>query len=360
MVTTIIKASGILDGAKATALVAEMSAGTVYTIDFSEVTDINFAALRILLRCRQSGMSFAIINACDEVAAKFEDSGVSTFINISRKARKLDINQYSAFGEGYLSKALNSADGDSMLKLYGPMVAKDLVIREKMIARAVLRFGLNTPLAGAFYEHEDCSAIDFERIEGKRSFSRIISEEPERLEEITVRFAKMCKQLHSTQCDTAMFDDRIFFYRNAVAACKDISDELKAKAMEFIDNVPAETTCLHGDLQLSNIINDGKDDYWIDLADFGYGYHMLDLGMWYFLSKLNPERLTQHIFHLSKAQMDRIWDIFVREYFGAESEAQKEEVQRMVEPYAALHMIYLGSTFGFEPGMTDYIAHILL
>ena len=360
MVTTILKASGSLDGAKTAALVAEMTAGTIYSIDFSEVTDINFAGLRALLRTRQSGMSFSVINACDDVAAKFEDSGVSSFINVSRKAKAIDLTQYDAFGEGYLSKALNSADGDSMLKLYGPMVAKDLVIREKMIARAVLRFGLNTPLAGSYYECGDSSAIDFERIEGKRSFSRIISEEPERLEEITVRFAAMCKQLHSTQCDTAMFDDRTIFYRNAVANCKDISDELKAKALEFVDNIPAATTCLHGDLQLSNIINDGKEDYWIDLADFGYGYPMLDLGMWYFLSKLNPERLTQHIFHLSKVQMDAIWDIFAREYFGADTDAKKEEVQRMVEPFAALHMIYLGSTFGFEPGMTDFIAHILL
>lgn len=351
----IIKAKGSLDGKGADSLVAAMAIDACSTLDFDEVSDINFAALRSMLRSRRNGLKFNIINVSDNVAEKFEDSGVSVFITICRKPKPLNIKDYEEFGAGYLSKAYNSADGDSMLKVYGPMVPESVAIREKTLSRAVMVFGIPTPLVGSYYKDGEMKGLDFERIPGKRSFSRIISDEPDRLEEITVKFAKMCKELHSTECDTEIFPDRASFYRKAVNDCKELSEEQKEEVYRFIDSIPRATTCLHGDMQLSNVISDGKDDLWIDLSDFSYGNPMMDMGMWYFLSMLNPERLCQHIFHLSKEQMSRIWDIFVEEYFGADTPSKKEEVIRMVEPYAALHMIYLGSTYCFEPFMLPYI-----
>jgi len=316
---------------------------------------VNFAAMRILLRFRQAGHKFRIMNADPQVAEKFEDSGVSTFIDICRKPKKLDMSKYEEFGASFLSRAYNSEDGDSMIKIYGQRVPKWMVAQEKAVARAVMVFGIPTPLVGSLYESEDSSALDFERIEGKRSFSRIIAEEPERLEEMSRRFARMCKQLHSTECDTAVFSDKSIYYRMAVDRCKEFSAEEKKKVLAFIDSVPQVTTCLHGDMQPSNVVTNGIDDLWIDLSDFGYGNPMFDMGMWYFLSLLNTEQRSQDLFHLGLADMKRIWDFFIDEYYGADTPEKKEEATARIEPFAALHMLYLGATYGFEPGMTDFI-----
>ena len=356
----IICVSGVLDGCGADGIVAAMAAGDGFVLDFAGVGEIKFAALRALLRCRQAGKRFSIINAGTDVAERFEDSGVSSFITVTRRPKPLEIGKFDEFGAGFLSKAYNNGDGDSMIKVYNSRVPKQIVIQEKAVSRAVMLFGLPTPLVGSLYEDGEYMGIDFERIEGKRSFSRIISEEPGRLEEMTVRFARMCRKLHATQCDTNVFPDRTDFYRQAVMRCDAITDAEKARAMEFLDSVPVETTCLHGDMQLSNVITNGTDDLWIDLSDFGYGHHMLDMGMWYFLSMLNPEHLCQHIFHLSKAQMASVWDVFAGEYFDADTPDKKAGVIAEVEPYAALHMLYLGSNYGFEPGMLDFIRARLL
>lgn len=356
----IIYVSGVLDGCGADGIVAAMAAGDGFVLDFAGVGEIKFAALRALLRCRQAGKRFSIINAGTDVAERFEDSGVSSFITVTRRPKPLEIGKYDEFGAGFLSKAYNNGDGDSMIKVYNSRVPKQIVIQEKAVSRAVMLFGLPTPLVGSLYEDGEYMGIDFERIEGKRSFSRIISEEPGRLEEMTVRFARMCRKLHATQCDTNVFPDRTDFYRQAVMRCDAITDEEKARAMAFVDSLPVETTCLHGDMQLSNVITNGTDDLWIDLSDFGYGHHMLDMGMWYFLSMLNPEHLCQHIFHLSKAQMASVWDVFAGEYFDADTPDKKAGVIAEVEPYAALHMLYLGSNYGFEPGMLDFIRARLL
>lgn len=354
-----IRVIGVLDRPGAEALVAAIRQKENYTVDIAGVSEVKFAALRALMDVSRNERRICFLNACDAVAERFEDTGVSFYVDVCRKPKPLRVGEYDEFGAGFLSKAYNSEDGDSVMKVYGPRVPRWLVAHEKTIARAVMMFGIPTPLVGSLYEDAENTALDFERIEGKRSFSRIISEEPERMREITEKFARMCRQLHSTECDTKVFPDRKIFYRRAVGSCTAITEEERQKALAFIDNIPAATTCLHGDMQLSNTITDGTVDMWIDLSDFSYGSPLMDMGMWYFLSKLNPEHLCQSIFHLSKPQMAQIWDIFVEEYYGATTDAKKQEVERMILPYAALHMLYLGSMYRFEPGMLDFIRQIL-
>lgn len=355
-----LKINGVLDAQGVRGLETAMDADNIFTFDFAGVESVNFAALRALMRCRHNGLRFSIINAPDNVIELFEDTGVASFINICRRPKPMDISKYEEFGGGYLSRSFNSEDGDSMLKYYGQRVPAALVYQERYVARKVFLFGIPTPMVGAIHESDGNYAIDFERIEGKRSFSRVIADEPERLEEMTVKFANMCKELHSTPCDTNMFENRTGFYRKAIINCKNITDEEKEKFLAFVDSIPAATTCLHGDMQLSNVITTGKEDLWIDLSDFGYGNPMLDLGMWFFLSMLNDEKRIDQIFHMTKAQMVECWSIFAREYFGADTPEKQQEAISKVEPFAALHMLYLGSNYGFEPGMLDYVKAKLL
>jgi len=350
---------GKIGAQEAEALLSALSADNS-VIDFSDVSDVNFAALRCFLDARRAGKRFSIVNAADAVAEKFEDSGVGSVVNVSRKPKQLDMSRYEVFGESFLSKAYNSDDGDAMIKVYGGHFPARMVAQEKAMARAVMLFGLPTPLVGTLYTDGTNNALDYERIPGKRSFSRVISEEPERLEEMTVRFAAMCRQLHSTPCDTAVFPDRLNVYRSVVARCDRLTEAERAKIFAFIDSVPKATTCLHGDMQMSNVITSPRGDMWIDLSDFSYGAPMLDIGMWYFLSKLNPEERVQQLFHMGNAQMAQIWDIFAREYFDARTPEALAEAERRVQPYAALHMLYLCVNYWYEPGLFEFAHKVLI
>ena len=359
MSTNLLKPAGKIGAQEAEALLSAVSPADS-VIDFAEVNDINFAALRCFLDARRAGKRFSIVNAADAVAEKFEDSGVGAVVNVSRAPKPLDMSRYEVFGESFLSKAYNSEDGDAMIKVYGGHFPARMVAQEKAMARAVMLFGLPTPLVGTLWSDGTNNALDYERIPGKRSFSRVISEEPERMEEITVRFAAMCKQLHATPCDTAVFPARIDVYRSVIARCDRLTEEEKGRIYAFIDSVPEATTCLHGDMQMSNVITSARGDMWIDLSDFSYGNPMLDIGMWYFLSKLNPEERVQNLFHMGNAQMAQIWDIFAREYFDARTPEALAEVERKVQPFAALHMIYLCVNYWYEPGLFEYAHQVLL
>lgn len=358
--TSVFRPSGILDAAAAERLLDAAPADLSCIFDFSDVESVHFAALRRLMNARRAGRKFSIVNACDAVVERFTDSGVGTFIDVSRKPKPLDMSQYEEFGASFMSKSYNSFDGDAMIKVYGANASRELVVQEKATARAVMLFGIPTPLVGTLYEDGEKKALDFERIPGKRSLSRIMAEEPERTEEITRCFARMCRQLHATPCDPAIFRDRVQVHRQSVERCTAFTDQEKAPVLAFIDRIPAVTTCLHGDLQPSNVIRTPEgEDLWIDLGDFGYGHPLLDVAMLYFLTRLIDEGRAQHLFHMGLDELGRMWDIFADEYAEARSAEAKQAFEREVLPFAVLHMIYLGTEMGFVPGMTDQIRSML-
>ena len=357
---SVIKVEGSLDGAKVREIESTLDSKKVYTLDFDGVSDVNFAAMRGLLRCHQSGKHFFLINVNDTVAEKFEDSGVGYVLSFCRKPKKLDLSNYKGFGEGFLSSAYNSVDGDSMLKVYNSRVPQRLVAQEKNVARAALLMGIPTPLVGTLYSAGEYNAVDFERIEGKVSFARAIANNPERLEEIAIRFAKICKKLHTTECNTMLFNDRTIYFRQAVINDPEFNDEEKSKALAFLDSVPPATTCMHGDLQPGNVIMTPEGDMFIDMGDFGYGNPLLDVAMLYFQACINSEQLIMHLFHIHKEQMVRFWEIFAREYFDARTPEKLAEVDNIMRPYTALFMMYLGSTYGYEPHMPPFIRENLM
>jgi len=58
--------------------------------------------------------------------------------------------------------------------------------------------------------------------------------------------------------------------------------------------------------------------------------------------------------------MAKVWRIFIREYFGADTEEKYQTTIKEIECFGALHMLYLGSTYGFEGPMLDFIREKLL
>jgi len=77
--------------------------------------------------------------------------------------------------------------------------------REFLTARAVFEMGIPTPEPYQLVTDGQRRGVEYEVIRNKRSFTRIISQEPERLEEISLAFARMARELHATKADTSRF-----------------------------------------------------------------------------------------------------------------------------------------------------------
>lgn len=269
----------------------------------------------------------------------------------------VDMNDYEQSGDGFTAVSYNHKDGDRMMKLYAPFIPDTVPLQELTTARNVYDMGINTPRALRLVTDGDRNGVEFERIVGKQSFARAISNHPEDLEKYAVKFAEMCRKLHNTPCNTLKFKSERQFYMEILKSVTEFTDDEKEKIRRFVRSVPEAKTCLHGDMHIGNVITDGEREWWIDLADFRYGNPMFDMGMWNFLCNEISEELAFNLFHITKQSMQEVWRVFVREYFGT---SDYERIYSMVAPYTALRMMKFYSIHRTEPFMKDYVRKWLL
>lgn len=254
------------------------------------------------------------------------------------KPEMIDLNDYEESGGGYMGTSFNHKDGKRMMKLYETHVPYADIEREYKVSQEIKRLGLRVPIAYRMVTDGKRTGVEFERITPKRSFARAISQEPHNLEKYAILFAKKCKELHTTQCNTQFFDSASDFFIDVVKKTKILNAEEKSKVIDYIKSIPPATTCLHGDLHIGNIITDEEKEYWIDLADFKYGNPIFDFGVFYLVCNCNTEEMTQRLYHITNAQVHEMWGIFLREYVGPDVDI--DAFNKQCEPIAALIRIH--------------------
>ena len=260
-------------------------------------------------------------------------------------AREIDLREWVKSGEGHTADSFDHADGRTVLKLYYDFVPDDLIEQEQRVAQAAFRMGVPTPRPGELVRCGGRLGVTYERIVNKRSFARAISQEPERLEEFALRFAKMAKKLHETPCDKTVFPSYREKMTEIIRDLPVFTDGEKRTLLDFLNSAEDTGMCIHGDLNISNVITDGTADLFIDMGDFSYGNPLFDLGAIYYLSHgvYAPDCLKN--FHNPKERMAGLWEPFVREYFGADTPEKQAETEEMIKPYAAFQMmIFLRNT----------------
>ena len=284
------------------------------------------------------------------------------------EAVKVDLANYEESGGGYMATSYNDRKGFTMVKFYNTYIDKELPVRELQTAHAVFRMGIPTPMPGRLVTDGERYGAEFRRINPKESFARYVSNRPDSYEEIALRFARMCRQLHATPCNTTIFGPEKEHSLETVARCPHLSDSNKARISQFIENVEEKSTCLHGDMHIGNVITTAlperetvqtgvaTHDFWIDMGDFRWGNPLYDLGMFYLVCNYNNEDLTQRLFHVSVEMMHKIWNVFIREYYpNITTDAEQAEIEERLKPFAALKLIYYGTVDKMYPPMMDFI-----
>lgn len=272
----------------------------------------------------------------------------------------IDMADYEESGDGFTAISYNHRDGERMIKLYAGFIPEAVPRRELKVANSVADLGLPTPAALRMVTDGTRIGVEFVRVKNKKSYARLISQEPENLEMYSREFARFCRTLNETKCDISVFKPARMRFQAAIANVDGYTEEQKKKMFAFIDSIPVKDTCVHGDMHIGNVlVADGKK-YWIDLSDFGYDDPRFDLGMFYMTSYcIHDDALSDKLFHINAEQQCRVWDYFSDEYFG--HRYTKEEIREMIMPFAALYMVhFLSMGIKDYPVMKEYINKYLL
>lgn len=251
---------------------------------------------------------------------------------------KINLDEYVQSGEGGQALTYTRNDGSAMAKLFMYGLGTDTIESEFRKSLAVYEAGIPCPRPIRLVTDGERFGAEYEVIPNKRSFTRIISEEPELLEPLTIKFAQMGRKLHSTPADTAVFPDMKDVVRPWIENSECISDPLRARLLSALDSIPSVKTCVHGDFHIGNIITDGKKDYWIDLGDFAYGAPEWDLSMNFYLAYYMSPEYMYNLFHLDKATFLRHWACLVRSYYGLSTLEEQHAKEKEMLKYTVLKL----------------------
>lgn len=282
------------------------------------------------------------------------------------KAKYIDINEYVKSGEGANGSSYDlKSDSRVMIKLYNEDYPTDTIYTELDTARKVFELGIPSPEPGELVTDGSRIGIKFRRIVGKRSFSRMIADEPERVDEYSREFARHCKKLHSTECPEGVFPEAKPQFMHLLEADKAYTDSQKAVIADFILKAPDCGTVLHGDMHIGNMIStlpkgapitDPHDIYFIDLGYFARGCPLFDIGMMQNICLYSDEEFRRHDFHITGEQTKQVWESFCDEYFfGPERFGEKwfgagatpDSVRMAMRPYVCMKLLLVEYNLGF-------------
>lgn len=248
------------------------------------------------------------------------------------------------------------SDPSMMVKLYNEGYDTSTIFTELDAARKVYELGIPSPKPGELVTDGVRYGIMFRRIVGKRSYSRMLADEPERYDEFAREFARYCKMIHTTECPEDMFPDAKPQFLHLLQADKVFNDHQKAVMADFIKSMPDSNTALHGDMHMGNAISTlpfgaplstPHDVYFIDLGYFAHGCPLLDLGMLMNICLISDDGFRFHDFHIHREVTAPFWASFVDEYFFGPDKAGVKWFGPAADPAvsgfdAALKAVYEG------------------
>ena len=349
---------GPIDGKNAVKIKDFISKDGIYILDFNQVFTINFSGIRALLGLKNAGYKFSIINASSKVMHRFDVTGFTSIISVTRQPREYNLDKATQAGDGYTSVTYFTNDNDAMIKLYYDFVSDDELMKEKRYSVGAFRLGLPTPLSGDIVDVDGRKGLIFERIIDKVSFARALADDYSRLDELAMEFAIVGRKLHATRTNKDIFPSVKDVYKKYVDNFNGLTEEEKNKIKTFIDNVEDRDTCLHGDFHLGNvIITKDNQKLFIDVSSFSYGNPLFDLGTFYFVTHNDKDDHSEKLFHNSNAVLKEFFDHFVYYYFP---NRELSEVEELLKPFAALTVIHFANMANQKPWMVEYVREYLL
>ena len=251
----------------------------------------------------------------------------------------INLDEYVQSGEGGTALSYSHKDGKTLAKLFMKGMGAETAEREFMVNKIVYEMGIPTPKPLRLVTDGTRFGAEYELIPNKRSFARILSQEPEQLESLSLRFAAMAQEIHRTPVDTTRLPSMKNLIREQIVRYKEIPEDVREKALQFLEAVPDSPTCLHGDLHIGNVITDGERTLWIDVGDFAYGVPEWDLGMLYYASNYMSEPRALSIFHLPIEVLKQHWAVFAKAYYGTTNQEELRKKEQALFPFFAVKML---------------------
>ncbi len=349
-----IKISGRIDSNNAKQFEDELleaaSAGENITLDASELEYISSAGLRVLLKLKKSKGSVGVENVSPEIYDIFSVTGFDNILDVKKAIREIDVTGCEIIGQGG-NGTVYRLDDDKIVKLYRPTVKLEQIERERQFAKNALIGGIPCVIAYDVVKCGDRYGIVFEMLKSD-TLGHAMKNDPDRFDEYMDKYVALAKELHSTNLDPKAFTSiKTVLHGRVPKLARWCSEEELQLIDSLIDELPDETTLIHGDLHPGNIMIQDDELVLIDMPEVTVGPKIWDLAGTYrdliqALQAPSPEviKLLELSTGMPKDMLVKTGHEFFKRYTGITDESELETFFKKLGLVYAFNVVLIVGT----------------
>lgn len=233
------------------------------------------------------------------------------------EAERINLKDWGYYGEGGSSTSyVNKLDGNIVLKLNNKDIPVETTEKEYLASKSFYETGLPSPAIYDFVTDGERFGYTGQRIKGKISFARTLSQEPDSVENLAQRFARLALDLHATPADVTKMTDARESLLEKLGDLSYVPDDVAEAVRKSLSSICTSATVLHGDMNPGNLITFEGRDNWIGVNEFAYGDPFLDIATMHIISNFLPAKEVSRLYHADQRRMRAFYKAFLKDYFG--------------------------------------------
>ena len=303
--------------------------GAPVEIDASGLEYISSAGLRVLLRVRKSHPDMTITGVNSEVYEILDMTGFTEMMTVEKAYRVVSVEGCEEIGRG-ANGTIYRIDQDNVVKVYNNADALADIQHEREVAKIALILGIPTAISYDVVKVGESYGSVFELLNA-RSFSKILSKEPDKLDWCVKEYVDMLKKIHGTLVPAGKLLD---MRETAVGWAAFMKEHLPQAAGEklcaLVEAVPYDDHMIHGDYHTKNLELQNDEVLLIDMDTLAVGHPVFELASMYnafigFAEYDHEVIKSFQGFDFETAQT--FWNKVLAAYLDTEDEARIREVE---------------------------------
>ena len=297
-------------------------------LDFSDVSYISSAGLRVVLKLKQKYDNVSVINTTLEVYDIFSMTGFVNIMEVKKGLRRVYISGAEVIGTGYYSSVYR-INKDTIIKVFNTVDDEEQIERELKLAKEAFVLGIPTAISFDIVKVDDKFGVVFEMLDCD-SLKNAIVNHPENYDEYVKKYAELLKKMNSTECYSPIVPPIKKDYYKKLENIKDqLSEDLYNKAHQLLDSIPERNTLVHGDCHFKNIMVQSGELVLIDMETLSIGHPIFELAGLYSayigFNEFNPEE-SMEFFGVSNEEVRKLFHSLMDSYFPNYNEEIKDKI----------------------------------
>lgn len=310
-------------------------------LDAEKLEYISSAGLRILLRLRKEFSHLRVVNVNSEVYEILDMTGFTEMMSVEKAYRVISVDGCEVLGEGF-NATVYRIDGDNVAKVYKHGEGIEEITHERENARLALILGVPTAISYDIVRVGESYASVFELLNA-RSFSKILSESPERMAWCVNEYIRLLRSIHSITVPDGKLpsikDETLAAIRRILP---NLPEECAEKLISMAEAIPETNNLIHGDYHTRNIVLADGEVMLIDMDTLSVGHPIFEFAQ-IFNSYIGFSEFDNDVVKafqgFNQETATEFFDKSIRAYFSTEDEARILDVTNKLRCIAYAQLI---------------------